>query len=98
MNKIVKNFNTFYNNFYDFFIPYPLKAYNNYNTENKTKTRLVIILLLITFLFIIVYFFYSKPPNIYKEVDKIQVLPKYTSFNQFSEFSTFNSYNQLNKF
>ena len=98
MNKIIKKFDNIYNKFYDFFMPYPLKAYNNYNSENKIKTRLVVILLLITLLFIIIYFFYGKPPNLYKEVDKIQVLPKYTSFNQFSEFSTFNSSNPISKF
>jgi hypothetical protein len=87
-----------YNQLYNFIIPYPLKEYNYYNKENEAKSRISFICLFITSLFIIIYFFYGQAQSKYKTIDKIQVLPKYISFNQFSEFSTFQSSNPINRY
>lgn len=97
MNKIIKKIEPIYNSFYNFFIPSPLKSYNEYNNLNKAKTKASMIFFFITLIFILIYFFSGKSSIKFK-VNKIQVLPKYTSFNQFSEFSTFNSSNPMNRF
>ena len=65
--------NYIYDFLYNFLIPYPSRAYNNYTIENKTRARLGVYCFFLFFIFFIMYYFYSTTSK-YATIDKIQVI------------------------